>query len=362
MPTDVLKSAGKLFRKRKFSQVIRLLEQQIFRFRDSFEFYFLLGNSCLFSGDYGGADSYLKRAAQLKSNHVNTLLGLATVALKRAHTDEAINNWLKTLDLEPDNTTARRGLDLVRKYSISGAADLSEISNSRLFRDIFPPRPFNRAIIMLPLLILLVGTLSLATVYFIRPILPGKAVGRPGLPDIELSKSQPALISMEGDYRYILTEKDILASFENAKKYLIAFRDNMALKELNRILYSNASAYVKEKARLLTAFVQKPDFTTVKDTFTYNEVSKESLLYNGCYIVWSGKVANLLIDRENITFDLLVGYHEQKELLGIVPVFLDFGVDLENGTSLEVLGEIESEAGGLRIKGISIHRLLKNQP
>jgi len=361
MPTDVLKSAGKLFRKKKFSQVIRLLEQQIFRFRDSFEFYFLLGNSCLFSDDYGGADSYLKRAAQLKSNHVNTLLGLAAVALKRVQTEEAINNWLKALDLEPDNRTARRGLDLVRKYSISGAADLSEISNSRLFRDILPPRPFNRSIIILPLLILLAGTLSLAAVYFIRPILPRKAVERPGLPDIELNKSQPALISMEGDYHYILTEKDILTSFENAKKYLTAFRDNMALKELNRILYSNASAYVKEKARLLTAFVQMPDFTTVKDTFTYNEVSKESLLYNGCYTVWSGKVANLVIGRENITFDLLVGYHEQKELLGIVPVFLNFGTDLENGTALEVLGKIESEAGGLSIRGISIHRLLQKK-
>jgi len=361
MPTDVLKSAGKLFRKRKFSQVIRLLEQQIFRFRDSSEFYLLLGNSCLFSGDYGGADSYLKRAAQLRSNHVNTLLGLAAVALKRAHTEEAINNWLKVLDLEPNNRTARRGLDLVRKYSISGAADLSEISDSRLFRDILPPRPFNRSIIILPLLILLAGTLSLAALYFILPLLPAKTVGRPGLPDIELSTGQPALISMEGDYHYILTEKDILTSFKNAKKYLTDFRDNMALKELNRILYSNASAYVKEKARLLTTFVQKPDFTTVKDIFTYNEVHKESLLYSGCYTVWSGKVANLVIGRENITFDLLVGYHEQKELLGIVPVSLDFGAELENGTDLEVLGRIESEAGMLSIKGISIHRLLQKK-
>ncbi len=361
MPADVLKSAGKLFRKRKFSQVIRLLEQQIFRFRDSFQFYLLLGNSCLFSDDYGGADSYLKRAVQLESNHVNTLLGLAAVALKRTHTEEAINNWLKVLDLEPNNRAARRGLDLARKYSISGSADLSEISDSRLFRDILPPRPFNRSIIILPLLILLAGTLTLAAVYFIQPLLPGKALGRPGLPDIELSKSQPTLISMEGDYHYILTEKDILTSFKNAKKYLTAFRDNMALKELNRILYSNASAYVKEKARLLAAFVQKPDFTTVKDTFSYKEVTTESLLYNGCYTVWKGKVANLVISRENITFDLLVGYHEQKELLGIVPVSLDFGADLENGTALEVLGRIESEAGVLSIKGISIHQLLQNK-
>lgn len=360
MPIDVLKRAGKLYRKRKFPEVIRLLEQQIFRFRDSFEFYLLLGNSCLFSGDYGGADSYLKRASQIKPEHVNTILGLAAVALKRSQTEEAINNWLKTLDLDPDNRTARRGLDLVRKYSISTSTDFSKISNTRLFKNILPHHPFNQSIIILPLLILLALTLSLAAIYFIRPILPGKAVERPGIPDIELSNNQPALISAEGDYHYILTEKEILTSLKNAKKYLTAYRDNMALKELNRILYSNASAYVKEKARLLTIFVQKPDFTTIKDIFTYNEVSKESLLYNGCYTVWRGKVANLVIGQESITFDLLVGYHEQKELLGIVQVFLDFGADLEDGTSLEVLGRIQSEAAGLSFKGISIHRLLKN--
>ena len=62
---------------RKFKAVVGILEPQVFKFRSSFQYYYLLGVSCLYSADINGADSYLNRASQLKGDDVNCLLALA---------------------------------------------------------------------------------------------------------------------------------------------------------------------------------------------------------------------------------------------------------------------------------------------
>ena len=79
MPKSVLSRAHQLFRRRRFSHVIRLLESQIFRYRNNAEFYALLGSTCLYTGDFGGAESYLRRAEQLNEEDVTTQLGLAAI-------------------------------------------------------------------------------------------------------------------------------------------------------------------------------------------------------------------------------------------------------------------------------------------
>jgi hypothetical protein len=58
MPKSVLTRARQLFRRRRFSQVIRLLESQVSRYRNNSQFYALLGTACLHTGDFGGAESY----------------------------------------------------------------------------------------------------------------------------------------------------------------------------------------------------------------------------------------------------------------------------------------------------------------
>ena len=60
---------------------------------------------------------------------------------------------------------------------------------------------------------------------------------------------------------------------------------------------------------------------------------------------WRGKIANLKVGKDAIAFDLLVGYEQEKELEGIVPVTLPFAADLANGGGIEVLGQIAVRAG-----------------
>jgi hypothetical protein len=167
---------------------------------------------------------------------------------------------------------------------------------------------------------------------------------------------EDTLTATEGEYRYVLTKKEIMNTFSSAKEYFNRYRDNLAQREINRLLYSNASEMVKEKARLLMDHLKAPTFTSLKTSFSYNEVMEDPHLYRNCYVIWKGRVSNINIGTDVITFDFLVGYHEEKVLQGIIPVKLHFGADIEPTFPLEILGQIKVD-DRMWLKGISIHKL-----
>jgi len=145
--------------------------------------------------------------------------------------------------------------------------------------------------------------------------------------------------------------------FQKARRLLLDYRDNMAAVEINRLLLSNATLAIKERARMLKGFVTQPTFDTLRDGFAYSQVAAQPALYDGCAVRWRGKVANLKIGKDAIVFDLLVGYDQEKELEGIVPVVLPFAAQLANGIPIEVLGQVQVQRDRLSLQGLSVHRL-----
>ena len=135
-----LAHAENLFRKRRFPAVIAELEPQIFLYRDSPRFYYLLGASCFYTGDIGGAGSYLKRAEQLEERSEEVELALAAYHLRRRENDEALRIWLDVLDHDPKNRNARRGLALVRKATVHNAP----VEEKEIFK-VMPRLPSNVA-------------------------------------------------------------------------------------------------------------------------------------------------------------------------------------------------------------------------
>ena len=83
MSAGLIKQARVLLKKKEYSQIIKLLEPNIYQFRDNFNYYFLLGVSCLQIGDIGGASSYLNRAMQLKQGDIDCQLCTAMLHLKK---------------------------------------------------------------------------------------------------------------------------------------------------------------------------------------------------------------------------------------------------------------------------------------
>ena len=86
---------------------------------------------------------------------------------------------------------------------------------------------------------------------------------------------------------------------------------------------------------------------------------KQPALFQECSVVWRGKATNINRSPETIRFDFLVGYEDEKQLLGVVPVIFEFAINIEEGMAVEILGKIEMTDDHFFLKGISIHQLLK---
>jgi len=174
----------------------------------------------------------------------------------------------------------------------------------------------------------------------LRPAAPD----RPGVSGIYLPSDGAMRIDADAVAVYRLSEREIEQAFKRAKSYLLDYRDNPAGVEINRLLLSNASAAVKERARALKSFLRPPNFATYRDPYAYIDGKR--------------KVANLVLGTESIPFDLLVGYESERELEGTVPVTLDFAADLEDGAGLEVLGRVGADGGRFALAAVSLHRLV----
>ncbi len=353
----VLGKATRLIARHRWGDAISLLEPEIIRYRDSFKYYYILGYACLRSGDWGGSSTYFKRASEIRMRDPDVLFAMAAGFLRRGETDRAIERYLEILEYDPKNRRSKRALSLLRKYSALGSEDSPlDLPGGEKF---LPPPPevpshlIPGAVISVVAVLVLGGALTFAY----RSGLFQTQNPRAGIQDLSLSAEEKKnAVELGGAYRYILSEKDVLDTFERAQRLFLDYRDQAALVELNRILGANASAAIKRKARLLAEQAQAPSFSEIKDPFTYSQVRADPLLYQGCYVLWPGMAANLVSGEDATSFDLLVGYDKKTALEGVVPVRFPFAVPVSLERPLEVLGKIDSNGQGFSIIGSTLHQ------
>ena len=364
MGRTALDRAERLFASGRFAELISLLEPQVPVYRESPRFYYLLGSACLRSGDSGGAAAYLKRAEQLSPSNPDTMLAIAALCVRKGETEKAVEYYLRVLDDRPGDRKARSCLELLRKEGgAEGLARLLETGRIGLF---YPGRRAAPRFIRPALLVLAAAVL----VYLAWPLglslfedISRPRIARPEVAAITLSRAEKdSPVQTGGSFRYILTEAQAISAFELAKGYFQQYRDNAALVEINRLLASNASPALKEKAASLRAFVGKPDFRTVRDAPSYAQAQAESGLYEGCSVVWKGMAANVRpagragADSGSVAFDFLVGYQDKKRLEGLVSARIT-GAEVPVDRPLEILATLRSGAAGLSLDCAAIHEL-----
>jgi tetratricopeptide (TPR) repeat protein len=358
MARSVLDRAAALAAKGRYGELVSLLEPQLPIYRESHRYYYLLGSACLRTNDTGGAYTYLKRAEQLDREDSDSLLCVAAVHLRRGETQKAVEYYLKVLELRPRDRRAARALAYMRR------ADAEEglprlIESGAIER--FYPRERGLPPYVLPVLavvaVLAAGWLLFPLARGLYGQLAASRSARPEVAAIALSDAdRVSPVEVGGSYRYILTEKQALAAFEKAKALFEDYRDNAALVELNRLLLSNASAGIRDKARALKSFVRAPDFRTVRDVPDYQAVAKEAELYDGCAILWKGTAANIAESGGITSFHFLVGYVDRKRLEGIVPVTIAGEKTLvPTDAPFELLGSLRVGRGGIAIDATAIH-------
>ena len=114
MADQELKKARVLFKRRKFSAVISMLEPRVIDYRDSFDFFYILGVSCLYMGDTGAAKDYLHRCETIEGTNVQLMIAQAAMFLRRGDTNQAVETYLNVLDYEPGNKIASRAMTFIR--------------------------------------------------------------------------------------------------------------------------------------------------------------------------------------------------------------------------------------------------------
>lgn len=350
-----LKKGERLFRRRRYSLTISFLEPQVFLFRENYRYYYLLGMSCLYTGDYAGAHSYLRRAVDLRDEPA-AHLGLAAVLLRRRQIDDALRVYLDIIDADNKNPRARRALSWLR--NVESPDDVIVWFEERRIHRILPPR----GVAVPPwVAVVFAGILAaLLTGFFVFVLLPPlldsrRGDQRPGSELLTVTRNETVLMDEEENgnddsspvrYRVTLTEREAQELLRTIGNYFNEGRDNMVRRELNRLALSNASRTVRQRGDQLRDFLQSPDFTTMRDSFAYREVVGDPALHEGVFVRWRGRLANLAVSPERIRFDLLVGYHRGEVLEGIVPVELQFAALLEPDQAVEVIGVVTPDPRG----------------
>jgi hypothetical protein len=333
MPGRDLKRARHLLRRHRFREVIRLLEPQVFGYRQSPLYYKTLGLACLYGGDWGGAGSYLERARTLSPEDGSVLVGLAAVAIRQRRTDAALRLLLEALEQNPRDRRAKRGLELVRRTG----PDV-EVWERRGFRRMLPalPRRVARWFVVAAVSACLVAG-GFGVYEYLRNMRPARVEG--------LDLPQMPLSVVAGDALFQLSESEVRRTFEKARRLFDSYRDNLACVEVNRLLLSNADQAVKERVLVIKEHLEEPDLSSFQDNFSYGAVSAVPGLYDGCFVRWTGRAAGVRVGAQWIEFEFLVGYEKGQELEGVVVARVPFATDIRSGNNVEVLARVVSTSG-----------------
>ncbi|MDR1388484.1 MAG: tetratricopeptide repeat protein [Treponema sp.] len=361
MPNDpLLQRALALARKGKYESAVKTLEGEVFRYQESHPYYYLLGTSCLYAGDFGGAFTYFNRARTIKMRNPETLLGMALLFLRRGDTDRALDLYLDVQDIDPKNAIVKRALKLLHRYS-GGEEDFSAWLEHTRLDNLYPPLPslpFRVRIKAVHLIIIFAAASALGIVIGVRSV---PKAARPGMESSVMEAAELEFpLDMQGSFRYVLTRGQVIDEYREARDYFNDYHDEKARRILNRLLESNASAAVKNKARLLESYLETPGFDNLKDFFTFSEVSGDPVLYRNCFVLWRGTAANVQNQASKTVFDLLVGYDTRKIMEGAVTIEIDFPdgpIEINTAVPIEVLGSVVPLNGGtFMIRAAGIHQ------
>ncbi len=356
MALSIIERGKRLFNKGKYPEVISSLTPHVIDYRESFTFHFYIGLSYLHIGDIANAMDYLSRSRQLKPTSPDLLATYAVMCLRRSDTTNAVEYYLRALEHSPNYKLAKKGLDVIRKNN--SPEKIGNLIQSGEIKKLYP-RPGvqeKRGKIISITMVVLILLISVGVIvpYILKT---REFPKRANLEELELTRNEKKhVVDMEGTYLYILTEQDILDAYSKAHSYFHAKRDNAAQVEINRIISSNASFSIKQKARLLMDYLEEPAFDTIKDEYSFAQVKEEPLLYLDCWVVWTGMPTNIKSGSYSTAFNLLVGYDTRQKLEGVVTVSCKFVSKIDSDKPVTILGQVKMKDKQIYLEAKGIHQ------
>ena len=359
MRQDTLTIAWKYMCRRQFSTAIKLLEDKAQTYEEHFDYYVELGTACLYIGDIGAASSYFQRARRIKLTDSRLLLGQAAIFLRRGETDRALQYYLEIKENDPQNKTADAAIEFVRTHgdydTICRWVDTGRIEQ------FYPPLGVNTDKIWgiaIPAAACILGCLLFFAVFPAKkPYVPSRAdLGALELSDEEKKSAKESDLTAQV-YQYILSDKEITKIYTQAIQYFQEHRDNASQVEVNRLLNSNATSAIKQKAKVLTSYYETPDFDTIRDVPDFASVNSEPHLYDECWVSWGGKVSNVNVFEDGTySCDFLIGDEDFRHFEGTALVKFEAVPGIENDRYVKILGQLEIDGGKVIVKGRSVYQ------
>jgi len=354
----LLSKAARLARSKKYESALKTLKDEEDRYSGSFKYYYLYGVICLYSGAFLDAHTSFKQARNIKMKDPYTLLGLAALYLKRMNTVQAVDYYLDVHEMNPKNKIAKKALTVIRKHSDPQA--LSDWLTPERLAKLFPPIPFPGVSVKTVVSCVLILAIALVLFFGISFKIRSMPSPRPSAQFSLSAQERSTPVETGGSYMYIFTRDQVTDYYDKALSLFTSYRDEAAKIYINRILESNASEDLKNKARLLISYTEVPGFDNFKhsDNPSFSDILNEPAVYRDVYVIWKGMATNLEVTDESVRFDFLVGYDTRKTLEGIVPVVFKTPVTVNTERPLEVLGKIKlsGEKMNVSLEGAAIHQ------
>lgn len=368
MARSSLDTAKYLLKRRKFQMAIRFLENCEEEYEGVADYYVTFGIAFLYADIAGKASEMFRKAREISVQNTRLLLGQAVIFMRRGETGKAVEYYLQVLENDPGNETAKAALEFIRKDGeLETIVKMTETGEIRKF---YPPLGVNPNIIRNCILSgLLLGAVCSAMMIYkpkprLVPVEKNTIEQKFSLSEDELL-SAVQLNAAEGEFKVSLTTKEIQKSFSDAKKYFAASRDNACQVELNRIINSNASMHIKQKAQSVMDLLQEPTFDSLKDNYPYNTVAENIHLYLDCYAIWDGMVTNSVFYEDGSwRCDLLVDYipSENKNFqVGLVHVVFDKAPQpsVDESKPVRFLGKITQSGKDVVLSGRAVYQHLR---
>lgn len=374
MSRTVLEKARSLLQRRKFSLVISLLESgnapEIYR--DDFIYYLTAGLACLYLGDTGSAGAYFQHARHIRMTDPTLLNAQAVLFLRRGDTDRAVQYYLDVLEYNPNDKTALNAMSFLKSHG--SYEEICRIIDNGEIEKFYPPLGVNPDVIRRIVFSVAAGVLLALGIInfgksasFMRKIHFPMNKSRADLSSLFLSvdeKNNLQAKNLSGEnYRYVLADRQILKAYDDALSYFQDYRDNASQVEINRLLNSNASDFIKQNAMVIQSSLKEQTFDSLLDNYDYSVVALDPALYLGCWVAWSGRISNALEEGNSFRCDLLVGYENMDRVDGFVHVFFEEApyphIDAER--PVRILGKIAVENGKLLLNGRAVYQPLKRQ-
>lgn len=353
-----LQRARKLFRARKYPKVISLLEPLVLEYKESFDFFFLLGTACLYLEDIGGAEAYYKSARRLKPVNTDIMKAQGVLYLRLGDVTRALELFLGVLDSSPGDAVATEALDFIRRNS--NPEKMEEKIRGGALRRFYPKRGLHPAVI--PSCLALCLLCACAAFFFANyKVILGLNGARADLSYLELTEDDKKnLVSENLGNGYILTTEDVEKTYKEATRFFQQNRDNEARRCVNKLMNSNAGTSIKVKAQQLAERLEEPLFGSVTDNFPVKQVLEDIVLYENCWVEWAGRVSNIEMDDKFLKCVFLVGYEKLDKIDGTVTLVLEQPVSLNPEKPVKVLARITLSEGQLILRGKTIYQPVKD--